>query len=66
MRNPMRASNVGTKLKRLACYLTNRRSEEKERSITRGITGTARVRIAKHFDESVAWMRFEINALKSI
>ena len=27
---------------------------EKERSVTRGITETARVRVAKHFDESVA------------
>ena len=51
MQNPMRATNVGTKLNRLACYLTNRRSEEKGRSVTRGITGTARVRVR---DESMA------------
>ena len=47
----MRASNVGTKLNRLACYLTIQQSEEKEISVTRGITGTARVRV---HDESMA------------
>ena len=50
MRNPMRASNVDMKLNRLACYLTNRQSEEKERSVTWGNTGTARVRVR---DESM-------------
>ena len=59
----MRASNVGTKLNRLACYLTNRRSKEKDRSITRGITGTARVRVR---DELIALDAIEVKALKQI
>ena len=40
----MRASNVGMKLNRLACYLTNRRSEKK-RSDPRGTTDSARDRV---------------------
>ena len=44
MRNPRKQAILDTELKRLAFYLTNRRSDEKK-SDTRGTTGRPRVRV---------------------